>query len=93
MIMSLNYDNDQGACSDSMVAFALFVSLLDGDVSTKRPPVFLRKKLNEVLSIIDEVCTSEGIESVSLLNFVLADGDALLATRYVRAPAGVCERV
>jgi predicted glutamine amidotransferase len=78
----------KGACTDSLVAFAIFLSLLDGDARTQRTTDELRRLLDRTISIISEVLDAEGLQSVSLLNFCLADGSTLLATRYIRAPNG-----
>jgi predicted glutamine amidotransferase len=78
----------RGACTDSLVAFAIFLSLLDGDALTQRTTDELRRLLDRTISIIEEVLDTEGLNNVSLLNFCLADGSVLLCTRYIRAPNG-----
>ena len=78
----------QGACTDSMVAFALFLSHVGGDATTLRSPETLRRWMNSTIGIIAAVSREAGVSNVSLLNFVLADGDAMLSTRYVRGGSG-----
>ena len=40
-------------------------------------------KLEKVIKIIEAVCTEHQIGQVSMLNFVLADGDTLISTRFI----------
>ena len=104
-----------GACTDSMVAFALFLSHLGGDsgrdgtivtnldaseaspndyndqdnrATVLRSPDWLRRAMDSTIAVICEVSAARGVNEISLLNFVLADGRTLVASCHVRAPCG-----
>ncbi|GBG24052.1 Cys-Gly metallodipeptidase dug1 [Hondaea fermentalgiana] len=70
------------SCSDSAVAFAVFIDMLDDpyeDVS----PSKLQHLLQETIRRLCAACDREPTGGVSLLNFVVSDGRSMVATRYV----------
>jgi glutamine amidotransferase len=80
---AFDYLMKSGAPTDSMVAFAMFLTHMNGDFTSKRSPEQLRTFLDVTIRTIDSVCREEGVNDVTMLNFVLADGDTLLASRFV----------
>ena len=108
-----------GACTDSMVAFALFLSHLGGDscrngsigtgmdtskgshngcnhqdnrATVLRSPDWLRRAMDSTIAVICEVSAARGVNEISLLNFVLADGRTLVASCHVREPEALYQR-
>jgi len=79
------YDAVQSFHSDSAVAFAVFLHHLP-DLESHHPPVVLLGALQATLATIAAAQAGAGVREPSLLNFCVADGDTLLATRYVTAP-------
>ncbi|ORY71800.1 nucleophile aminohydrolase [Pseudomassariella vexata] len=84
--------------TDSEWAFALFLDRLErlGVDPSSRPkngfgPTVLRKALLQTIEVINELTTSipesivqsENVDTRSLLNFAVTDGDSILCTRYV----------
>lgn len=78
------YDAVQSFHSDSAVAFAVFLHHLP-DLESRHPPVVLLAALQDTLATIAAAQDAAGVTEPSLLNFCVADGDTLLATRYVTA--------
>lgn len=77
----------ENGCSDSSVAFALFIDQLS-DPFEELSPAALRQGLVRVVQVICEACEESNIIETSLLNFVISDGNAMVATRYVHCPSG-----
>lgn len=68
--------------SDTALCFAVFLSLID-DKMAKSTPDALRKCMDKTLMIIEDAIRDVGSNKLSLLNFVVSDGDTLVASRYV----------
>ncbi|KAH9904826.1 N-terminal nucleophile aminohydrolase [Xylariomycetidae sp. FL2044] len=91
------YLNVQGG-TDSEWAFALFLDRLERlgvDPSSQPPngfgPSLLRKAMLQTIEVINELTTaipesvvqSENVDTRSLLNFAVSDGNTIICTRYV----------
>lgn len=74
------------SCSDSAVAFALFISRLQ-DPFQQLSPNALRRGMIQLVETICEVAEAAQVKQISLLNFVLTDGVNVAATRYVHKPS------
>lgn len=68
--------------SDTALCFAIFLSFID-DPMVPLSPDKLRTCLEATISTIERAQREEKVKEVSLLNFVVSDGESLLATRYV----------
>eukprot|EP00049_Salpingoeca_infusionum_P026151 m.24071 g.24071 ORF g.24071 m.24071 type:complete len:1374 (-) comp8560_c0_seq1:2404-6525(-) len=75
---------DRGG-SDSALCFALFLDQLDR-FDTPLSPAEMATKLQRVIDVVVEVCEQHDIEELSMLNFVLTDGETTCCTRFVRDP-------
>jgi di- and tripeptidase len=71
--------------SDSALCFAVFLNLLP-DPAEKSTPDTMRMYLDLAITIIRDAILSTGAPGVSLLNFVVTDGNTLAASRYVVHP-------
>ncbi|PVF98895.1 N-terminal nucleophile aminohydrolase [Serendipita vermifera] len=73
--------------TDSEWAFALFLSVLDKVVSidsTKPfPQSVLRQAMLDTIAVLNSLAKKYNITEPSLLNFCVADGETVVATRYV----------
>ena len=76
----------QNSCSDSAVAFALFISKLE-DPFQQMSPNAMRRSLIQLVETICGEAEAASVKQISLLNFVLADGVNVAATRYVHKPS------
>lgn len=68
--------------SDTALCFAIFLSLID-DKMAPATPEMLRKCLERTIQIIEEALREVNATETSLLNFVVSDGESLVASRYV----------
>jgi len=76
-------------CSDSSVAFAVFIDLVMREDPTARKQLAsarVHALFCEMIRLICGACESEGVSGASLLNFVVSDGATLVATRFVHVP-------
>lgn len=77
------YDAVPSFHSDSAVSFALFLSFLP-NMSDTFPAEVLMRALQSVFELITRLQEEAGVAGdCSLLNFVVSDGQTLIATRYV----------
>jgi glutamine amidotransferase len=77
------YESLQSFHSDSAVSFALFLSHLP-NMDDLLPADVLMRALQNVFELISRVQEEAGVQAdVSLLNYVVTDGNSLIATRYV----------
>jgi predicted glutamine amidotransferase len=76
------YDAVRSFHSDSAVSFALFLSFLPS-MTEPQPPDVMLQALQRALQYIGSLQKAAGITDTSLLNFVLTDGETLIATRCV----------
>lgn len=76
------YDSVQSFHSDSAVSFAIFLNFLPSTTEPQPAHVLLRALQQTVLFVM-KTQREHGIESTSLLNYVVSDGKTLLATRFV----------
>ena len=60
----------------------------DNRATVLRSPDWLRRAMDSTIAVICEVSAARGVNEISLLNFVLADGRTLVASCHVRAPCG-----
>lgn len=82
----------RNGASDSVVAFALFLNQMRDGADAWYPVDELRRMLERTLDIIVRTCVERcGERGVSLLNFVVSDGRALLATRFAHSAAGAAD--
>jgi predicted glutamine amidotransferase len=79
------YDAVQSFHSDSSVAFALFLHHLPPAPTpdAPHPPAVLLDAVRATLASIAAAQREAGVRDTSLLNFCVADGDTLVATRYI----------
>ena len=75
------YDLIQGT-TDSEHVFALFLNQL-GNRESHYDVDILRQTMTETISLIERWLDEAGVSTSSWLNFCIADGDRLLATKYV----------
>lgn len=68
--------------SDTALCFAIFLNLIE-DKMAKGSPDKLRQCLEQTIMILDKTLRDVGATETSLLNFVVSDGDSLVASRYV----------
>lgn len=68
--------------SDTALCFAVFLNLIE-DRMAKGTPEKLRQCLEQTIMILDKTLRDVGATETSLLNFVVSDGDSLVASRYV----------
>eukprot|EP01063_Lacrimia_lanifica_P033988 TRINITY_DN618_c1_g4_i1.p1 TRINITY_DN618_c1_g4~~TRINITY_DN618_c1_g4_i1.p1 ORF type:complete len:1290 (+),score=350.96 TRINITY_DN618_c1_g4_i1:106-3975(+) len=77
---------------DSVVTFALFLTLLvkkhpmKGGWTGKYNPSDLYEAMDETCSIITQANAQFGVQGPSLMNFVVTDGECVVATRIVDVP-------
>lgn len=71
--------------SDTALCFAVFLSLIDDKMAQSSPEVLLNC-VEKTVNILEKAVHDIGSTSTSLLNFVVSDGDSLVATRYVVSP-------
>jgi glutamine amidotransferase len=69
------------SASDSALSFALFIDQLE-DPYTPISPQQLQKFLTVVITTLTRALDEAGVVDTSLLNFVVTDGRAMVATRY-----------
>ena len=79
------YDSVQSFHSDSAVCFGLFLHHLP-DMYKKQTPEAMLRAVQATISTITRVQRENGVEGVSLLNFVVTDGTTMIATRYASDP-------
>lgn len=68
--------------SDTALCFAIFISLI-GDTMAPASPEKLRNCLEQTILIIEAAARKIDATEISLLNFVVSDGESLVASRYV----------
>jgi acetylornithine deacetylase/succinyl-diaminopimelate desuccinylase-like protein/predicted glutamine amidotransferase/WD40 repeat protein len=71
--------------SDSALCFAVFLNLLPDPTRTSSADA-MRLYLDQAITIIRDAILSTGAPGVSLLNFVISDGNSLVASRYAVHP-------
>jgi predicted glutamine amidotransferase/WD40 repeat protein len=76
------YDAVGSFHSDSAVAFGVFLHHLPS-LTERQPPEALLRALQAAIATISRVQAEAGVTETSLLNFVVSDGETLVATRYV----------
>jgi len=69
--------------TDSEWAFMLFLSKLQDPHATSFTHVELRTAMMETITTINSLCKAAGVTGPSLLNFVVTDGETVVATRYI----------
>ncbi|KAG8815244.1 hypothetical protein FRC18_001598 [Serendipita sp. 400] len=76
--------------TDSEWAFALFLSILSSHIHPKPllspdpiPHLVLRRAMLDTIQTLNSLAKKHGITDPSLLNFCVADGQTVVATRYV----------
>ena len=79
------YNAVQSFHSDSAVSFGLFLHHLP-DMKQRQTPETLLRAVQATVSTIRRVQEENGVEGVSLLNFVVTDGVTMVATRYASDP-------
>lgn len=72
--------------SDTAVCFAVFMSLVP-DPMAKSTPNELRHRLEETIRIVVKAIIDADTADLSLLNFVVSDGDSLVASRCAIDPS------
>jgi len=93
--VAFNFAIENG-CSDSAVAFAVFIDKLGNDAEDAwkvLAPAKLQALIQETIVLLCEMCDEENIMGVSLLNFVISDGYSLVATRFVHVHPDVSPEV
>lgn len=68
--------------SDTALCFAVFLNLID-DKMAEGSPESLRSCLEQTINILDKALREVNATKVSLLNFVVSDGESIAASRYV----------
>ena len=76
------FNSVESFSSDSAVCFAVFLDKLPNIVDTHSPEVLLRAAQETILTVT-KIQEESGVSGLSLLNFVVSDGQTLIATRYV----------
>lgn len=71
--------------SDSALCFAVFLNLVP-DKMVASTPDEMRERLDRTIVILRTALRETGVQDMSLLNFVVSDGDSLLASRVVVDP-------
>lgn len=71
--------------SDSALCFAVFLSLVP-DKMVESTPDEMRARLDRTIVILRDAIREAGVEELSLLNFVVSDGDSLVVSRVVFDP-------
>ena len=71
----------------NMTAFALFLQLLSGLVPDLNASSFsysvLKQAMLQTIAMLNKFSKEAGVTEPSLLNFVVTDGHAVIATRYI----------
>ncbi|KNE68670.1 hypothetical protein AMAG_12839 [Allomyces macrogynus ATCC 38327] len=68
--------------TDSEWSFGLFLTQLDDPLRTQFVPDELKGALLKTVTILNQLATSAGIDTPSLLNFAVTDGRSIVCTRY-----------
>ena len=76
------FNSVESFTSDSSICFSVFLDKLPNMEELHSPEVLLRA-IHETITTIRSIQDEAGITGVSLLNFVVSDGQNLIATRYV----------
>lgn len=71
--------------SDSALCFAVFLNLVP-DKMVQSTPDEMRERLDRTIVILRNALKEANVQDMSLLNFVVSDGDSLLASRVVVDP-------
>lgn len=71
--------------SDSALCFAVFLNEVP-DPMEESTPCEMRDRLDRTIIIIRDAIFASGTDELSLLNFVISDGDSLMASRVVVDP-------
>ncbi|GBG76731.1 hypothetical protein CBR_g22949 [Chara braunii] len=80
------YDECPSFESDSGISFAIFLNQIENPM-VELPPDELAAKLQATINEIQAVCAEGGCaEEESLLNFVVSDGNTVVASRYCNVP-------
>ncbi|CAD6569554.1 MAG: hypothetical protein TREMPRED_005293 [Tremellales sp. Tagirdzhanova-0007] len=69
--------------TDSEWAFMVFLSRLKDPHARSFTHVELRNAMMETILFINELCKDAGVTGSHLLNFVVSDGETVVATRYI----------
>ncbi|WVN85295.1 uncharacterized protein L203_100440 [Cryptococcus depauperatus CBS 7841] len=69
--------------TDSEYAFMVFLSKLKDPHARSFTHVELKDAMMETIQFINKLCKDYGVTGPSLLNFVVTDGDTVVATRYI----------
>lgn len=69
--------------TDSEWSFALFLSKLPDLHATQMTPQILRDAMRETIAALNNFASDVGVTEPSLLNFVVSDGESVVATRYI----------
>eukprot|EP00123_Amoebidium_parasiticum_P016955 comp23657_c0_seq1/m.40423 comp23657_c0_seq1/g.40423 ORF comp23657_c0_seq1/g.40423 comp23657_c0_seq1/m.40423 type:complete len:1229 (-) comp23657_c0_seq1:226-3912(-) len=71
--------------SDSALSFALFLDQLENNMEIHTADE-MRRMLQNVVKKITDIQEQEGVQEISMLNYVVSDGFTIVATRWVRDP-------
>lgn len=71
--------------SDSAFCFAIFLNLIP-DKNARCSPDQMRQRLDDTIVILRDAILENGVKSLSLLNFVVSDGESLAASRFALDP-------
>jgi len=82
------YNTVQSFHSDSAVSFGLFLHHLP-DMNRRHSPEVMLRAVQATVSTITRIQRENGIEGLSLLNFVVTDGVTMVATRYASDPEAI----
>mgnify|MGYP000108743085 FL=1 len=75
------------SCSDTALAFAVFLDQLD-EPDQQVSVMEMKDMMAKTIAILCRVLDDHNIQETSLLNFVVSDGSAVVATRYSRSVTG-----
>ena len=82
------YNSVQSFHSDSAVSFGLFLHHLP-DMNRRHSPEVMLRAVQATVSTITKIQRENGIDGLSLLNFVVTDGVTMVATRYASDPKAI----
>lgn len=71
--------------SDTALCFAVFLSGIP-DTMAQSSPNEIRRRLEDTIRIVEKALVEAGTDELSLLNFIVSDGDSLIASRYAVHP-------
>lgn len=71
--------------SDTALCFAVFLSGIPDPMAPSSPNE-LRRRLEDTIRTIERALVDAGTDDLSLLNFIVSDGDSLIASRYAVHP-------